>query len=317
MLAIVLAVVLAANVGAELRKIAVVDFEDKTDKHLYSIGQVANELMSVSLAKSGLFDVVERVKLNSIMQEHDLTVSGLVDNTRNMLTLGKLLNADAIITGAVIEFSNREITTTAYNITTKKISYHLEASVKELDVNTSKIAFADFFTADYDYLVTSGSVKLDDIHRQLLKTALTKATDAIVALEKAKGQPVETSVTVTVSFASDPAGADVVVDGVYQGATPLDVTLKEGIHVVKISKGGYQPWENKVNVVQGMSRSPLPWGRRKSSSASGFRNRFKKTRRAAALRGAALFHGVFSKTHRSFVPALKACRTRLAAVPGS
>ena len=43
-----------------------------------------------------------------------------------------------------------------------------------------------------------------------------------------------------------------VIDGVYQGATPLDVQLKEGIHVVKISKGGYEPWENKVNVVQGM-----------------------------------------------------------------
>ena len=259
-----LALVLAANTGAQLRKVAVVDFEDRTDKGLDSIGAVANELISVGLAKSGLFDVVERAKLKTIMEEHTLSISGLVDSERNMLTLGKLLNADAIITGAVLEFSEKRLETVSYGVKTLKQNYHLEVSVKELDVNTSKIAFADIFAADYD-LILAGNAKssMSDVHRELLKKALTKAIDAMIALEKTKGQQVVQEVTVTVHFESDPSGADVVVDGIYCGATPLDLPIKEGVHVIKIAKGGYIPWENKVKVFQGMqpinvSLAPVP-----------------------------------------------------------
>ncbi len=206
---------------------------------------------TVGLFKSGFFDVVERDKLKNIMEEHSLNVSGLVDSTQSMLTLGKLLNADIIITGAVVNFGKQEQVTTAFGVTTKKTAYHLEVSVKELDVNTAKIVFADFFTADYDVLVSNGSVTADNIHRQLLKQALEKAIKAVADLEQ-KSQPPAAEATIMVAFTSEPTGADVVVDGVYMGATPVDLPLKEGIHVVKISKGGYQPWENKVNIYQGM-----------------------------------------------------------------
>ena len=259
-----LALVLTANVGAQMRKVAVVDFEDRTGKGLRAIGAVANELISVGLAKSGLFDVVERAKLKTIMEEHTLSISGLVDSERNMLTLGKLLNADAIITGVVLEFSEKRLETVAYGVKTVKQNYHLEVSVKELDVNTSKIAFADIYTADYDLLLAGNAHSTtDDVHRELLRKALTKAIDAMVAQEKTKGQPVVQEVTVTVHFESDPGGADVVVDGIYCGATPLDLQIREGVHVIKITKGGYTPWENKVKIFQGMqpisvSLAPVP-----------------------------------------------------------
>lgn len=270
MLAVVLAamfvLVLAANTGAALRKVAVVDFDDRTGKHLHKIGSAASEIVSVGLAKSGLFDVVERAKLKTIMDEHTLTVSGLVDSERNMLALGKLLNADAIITGAVLEFSYNRFETTAYGVTTKKIAYHLEVSVKELDINTSRITFADIFTADKDLLLTNNTgASNPDIHRQLLKEALTKAIDALVAQERTKGETLVTEVDVMVSIDSDPQGADVVIDGVYCGATPLEVPVKEGVHLVKISRGGYTPWENKVRIYPGMKPiyvilAPVPSG---------------------------------------------------------
>ena len=67
----------------------------------------------------------------------------------------------------------------------------------------------------------------------------------------------------TVSFQSDPSGADVVVDGIYCGATPLNLPLKEGVHAIKIAKDGNIPRENKVKIFQGMqpinvSLAPVP-----------------------------------------------------------
>lgn len=249
----ILLIGLSALAGAEPRRVAVVDFDDRTGQGLAGIGDTAGEILGISLAKSGLFEVVERAKLDRIMEEHALSVSGLVDSEKNMLALGKLLNANSIITGSVLEFSKRVQTITAYNVTTTKAVFHLEVSVKELEINTAKICFADIFDADHEVLVTGNtSLTMTEITRQLLKLALAKAAEAMVAAEKVRNQPVATEAEVMVAFGSDPDGCDVVIDGIYVGATPLDVPVKEGVHLIKISRSGYIPWENKVRVYSGM-----------------------------------------------------------------
>lgn len=57
---------------------------------------------------------------------------------------------------------------------------------------------------------------------------------------------------VSVLVESTPANADIEVNGVYIGSTPLQVSLKEGVHHVKISREGYLAWEKPVKAFHGL-----------------------------------------------------------------
>jgi hypothetical protein len=50
---------------------------------------------------------------------------------------------------------------------------------------------------------------------------------------------------------SDPAGADIEVDGNFVGDTPSDVQVTEGDHTVAIKKAGFKDWERKLKVSAG------------------------------------------------------------------
>jgi PEGA domain-containing protein len=54
-----------------------------------------------------------------------------------------------------------------------------------------------------------------------------------------------------VSLESNPAGADIEVDGSFVGSTPLDVRLTEGEHTVSVKKTGFKDWERKIKVNAG------------------------------------------------------------------
>jgi len=82
--------------------IAVVDFsligiDNKT------LDKFAMEDMTTKLVQSGQYLVVERTKLNAILEEHKLADSGLFDE-KSSSQLGKLVSADIILTGT---FSKR------------------------------------------------------------------------------------------------------------------------------------------------------------------------------------------------------------------
>lgn len=51
---------------------------------------------------------------------------------------------------------------------------------------------------------------------------------------------------------STPPSCDIEVDGVYVGATPVELHLKEGTHFMRISRGGYLPWEKTVKAYNGI-----------------------------------------------------------------
>jgi hypothetical protein len=76
-------------------------------------------------------------------------------------------------------------------------------------------------------------------------------------LEAADTQPAARTVAVAAqpgaSFAisSNPAGADITIDGNYMGSTPSTIHLKPGEHQVVISRKGYQPWQKDLKVTGG------------------------------------------------------------------
>lgn len=54
-----------------------------------------------------------------------------------------------------------------------------------------------------------------------------------------------------ITVASEPAGADIEVDGSFVGNTPSTIDMTPGDHVIRVTKAGYQPWERKMKVMSG------------------------------------------------------------------
>lgn len=57
---------------------------------------------------------------------------------------------------------------------------------------------------------------------------------------------------VSVLIESTPTNSDIEVNGVYIGATPLQVSLKEGVHYLKVSKEGFLAWQRAVKAFNGL-----------------------------------------------------------------
>jgi hypothetical protein len=55
----------------------------------------------------------------------------------------------------------------------------------------------------------------------------------------------------TVQIDSDPAGADIELDGAFAGNTPSSVGVPAGEHAIKITRAGYKAWERKVRISSG------------------------------------------------------------------
>ncbi len=60
-----------------------------------------------------------------------------------------------------------------------------------------------------------------------------------------------TITTATVSFDSNPTGADVEVDGVFLGSTPAELPLALGQRAIRISKKGFKPYQRTIQVLSG------------------------------------------------------------------
>src|SRR5438309_5937190 len=60
--------------------------------------------------------------------------------------------------------------------------------------------------------------------------------------------------TATIDASSTPPGADIEVDGSFIGNTPSSFGVTTGEHTVKITKGGYKPWERKIRTSTGTTR---------------------------------------------------------------
>ncbi len=97
------------------KKISVVDFTD-LQGNTSELGRYIAEQLSVSLVGSAKdFSVMDRANLKSVLEEHKLTASGLV-NPENARKLGQFSGVDAIVLGSITPFEQ------SFSITAKIIS---------------------------------------------------------------------------------------------------------------------------------------------------------------------------------------------------
>jgi hypothetical protein len=59
----------------------------------------------------------------------------------------------------------------------------------------------------------------------------------------------------SVQLSSDPAGAEITIDGSYAGNTPSLIKLKPGMHSIRMTMPGYAPWVRSIETAAGESRN--------------------------------------------------------------
>ena len=93
---------IVATTGVK-KRIAVMDFVNKTNYGAGKLGRAASEMLVTSLLKTGQFIVVERESLDKVLKEQGLSMSGII-NPNTAVTAGQVLGLNAVVTGAVSEF---------------------------------------------------------------------------------------------------------------------------------------------------------------------------------------------------------------------
>ncbi len=124
------------------RRIAVVEFENKTAYGQRRLSQAATDILITELFKSGKFIVVEREKMNKIMEEQKIQQSGMIDPL-TAVKIGQILGVEAIVVGAVSEFGVKKEGSDYLIAQSKQQVAEVSVDVRVIDVQTGQVILAD------------------------------------------------------------------------------------------------------------------------------------------------------------------------------
>jgi curli biogenesis system outer membrane secretion channel CsgG len=150
-LAVLLAVAPAAHAaGAAKPRVAVLEFVDKSTHYYswYHVGRAAQDMMVTALVKGDSFRVIDRERLQALMQEKNLSLSGDVD-PKTAVKVGKLLGIEYIIVGSITEFgvTNSGASVPGYgglpsfSMKTQRMDAAIDA--RAINTSTGEIVWAD------------------------------------------------------------------------------------------------------------------------------------------------------------------------------
>jgi len=125
-------------------KIAIIEFSDIQGK-VSNLGRYLAEELTTRLYLTGEFEVVERQLLNKVLQEHQLTLSGIIDEN-SAVELGKILGVDAIATGSITDLGSG-VKVNARLISTESGKVFSVASVKIPKDDTVKMLLGQMITS--------------------------------------------------------------------------------------------------------------------------------------------------------------------------
>lgn len=209
--------------------------------------------------------VVERQRIDTILLESEFgRLSGLVDPEK-AVQLGKLLGANAIVMGSILDVRTTTRTFSGYAISTRNTAVKCSIRIRIIDIATGSV-FSTITRGTAVYQASSfGGVNDSDVAYGVIESALEtlRDNDAFKATisghtTQSAAQPSQINGTqvnelVEVDFSPKPDNSDIELDGKYLGGSPLKRTVPTGTAIkVKISKAGYTPWEATIVPEKGM-----------------------------------------------------------------
>ena len=101
----------ALNAAEARKRVALMDFDFGSVQHWWSgnwdIGKGVSDLVVTGLVKDGTYSVIERKKLDSILQEQNFSNSDRANPT-SAAKIGKVLGINAIIVGSITQFGTED-----------------------------------------------------------------------------------------------------------------------------------------------------------------------------------------------------------------
>src|SRR3954469_23079523 len=125
-------------------RIAVLEFKNKADNQWWYHGgaAAAQDVFVTELVKSGKFRVVDREQLEAMMQEKHLTQSGDIDKGTAM-KLGKILGLNYLLTGAVTEYGNTDVSGGGGGVSAGKRKFVAALNARLINASTGEVLWAD------------------------------------------------------------------------------------------------------------------------------------------------------------------------------
>lgn len=168
------------------RRIGVVGFENKAPYAQARIGNTATDILITELTKSGKFIVVEREKLDKILEEQKFGQSGVVDPA-TAAQVGKVLGLNAIVTGSISQFGVKSEGKDFLVTQSKQQIVECTVDIRVVDTETGQVLLADSGKgiarkASGKVLGMGNQSKYDEtLEGESLRAAIVKFTDNIIS----------------------------------------------------------------------------------------------------------------------------------------
>lgn len=123
-------------------RVAVMDFENRSQYGDWRLGRGASDILTTQLVKGTDFEIFERDRLTTVMEEQNLGESGRIDSA-TAARIGKIIGVEYIITGAVTEYGQSSSGGGGRGVNIGKKGYHAAVDVRIVNATTGRIVFAE------------------------------------------------------------------------------------------------------------------------------------------------------------------------------
>lgn len=175
--------------GGEKPRIAVLEFKNKADNQWWSHGggAAAQDVFVTELVKSGKFRVVDREQLEAMMQEKHLTQSGDID-PKSAMKLGKILGVNYLLTGAVTEYGNTDVSGGGGGVSAGKRKFVAALNARLINASTGEVLWADEATQEESSVRVSvfgfgGGVDDNRMFDKVMKPCIQKLVASLKAAD--------------------------------------------------------------------------------------------------------------------------------------
>jgi len=97
------------------------------------------DLVTTALVRSHRVDIVEREKLEKVLDEQRFRLTGAVDDASRAAEVGKLLGAEAVVFGAVTNATQETVDQFAFDL----IRTHVRIDARAVDTTTGRVTFSE------------------------------------------------------------------------------------------------------------------------------------------------------------------------------
>lgn len=190
-----------------------------------------SERLRLYLGEQGVFRVIERQIMSEMMDEVGFQFSGACDTDECVVQVGRILGARKMVAGSV-----------------SKVGTIYSLQIRLVDIETSTIEFqalSDVNGVEEVLMIATRVVAVDLAQKVIAQTGITPLIT---------GNPlVVTSGQIRIE--SNPAGAEIFVDGDQVGVSPRTLALEEGTHELVLALNGYLTYTDNLAVIGGESRT--------------------------------------------------------------